>query len=116
MDDRECVALLQWALPLLGLRWLGFKNVRRQVCRRVTAHIAALGLDQASYRRLLEVDPAERRALDALCYVTISRFYRDRQLFDALRERLMPALAEIARSSERRVLSVWSAGCASGEE
>jgi chemotaxis protein methyltransferase CheR len=117
LNDAEYVELLQWALPRLGLRWEGFRNVRRQVCRRIAARIRELGLpDAASYRRRLESDPAEARVLDALCFVTISRFYRDRAVFDALRDTLVPRLAEdaIARGDVR--LRAWSAGCASGEE
>jgi chemotaxis protein methyltransferase CheR len=117
MNDRECVALLQWALPRLGLRWHGFTNVRRQVCRRVSARAAALGLpDAAAYKRRLEDDPSELAALDALCFVTISRFYRDRRTFDLLRHELLPALAEEALARGETVLRAWSAGCASGEE
>jgi chemotaxis protein methyltransferase CheR len=109
--SREIDALLQWALPRLGLRWQGFKNVRRQVCRRVASRIQELGLDVAAYRRRLEEDPDERRAFDALCFVTISRFYRDHRVFDALEHEFLPGLA-----AERRHLRAWSAGCASGEE
>src|SRR4030066_395782 len=35
MQDRECVALLQWALPRLQRPWAGFRKVRKQVCQRV---------------------------------------------------------------------------------
>src|ERR1700754_555065 len=110
MNDRECVELLQWALPRLGLRWRGFKNLRRQVCRRVQTHCSELGLDVAAYRRRLEQDPEELLALDALCFVTISRFYRDHRIFDALRGRLLPMLAEAAIARGEHVLRAWSAG------
>jgi chemotaxis protein methyltransferase CheR len=117
MNDRECVELLQWALPRLGLRWRGFKNLRRQVCRRIAGRVTELGLpDLASYRRRLEEDPDELLQLDALCFITISRFYRDRRTFDMLREPLIPSLAEAALARGERVLRAWSAGCASGEE
>lgn len=117
MDDRECVELLQWAMPRLGLRWRGFKNLRRQVCRRIAARIGELGLvDVASYRQRLEEDVDELRVLDSLCFVTISRFYRDRSVFDALRDTHLPRLAEAARARGDRVLRAWCAGCASGEE
>ena len=117
MNDRECVELLQWALPRLGLRWQGFKGLRRQVCRRMAGRMAELGLaDIASYRRRLEEDPDELRALDALCFVTISRFYRDRQVFDALRTTLLPERARAAAARGDSILRAWSAGCASGEE
>src|SRR5262249_27026248 len=54
--------------------------------------------------------------LDALCFVTISRFYRDRRIFDALRLTLLPRLAEGAARRGDPTLRIWSAGCASGEE
>ncbi|MCW5811217.1 MAG: chemotaxis protein CheR [Labilithrix sp.] len=115
MNDRECVALLTWALPRLGLRWRGFKDLRRQVCRRIIARAAELGVATADeYRARIEADPAELTRLDALCFVTISRFYRDAPVFDALRHTHLPRLAEAARA--RGTLRVWSAGCASGEE
>jgi chemotaxis protein methyltransferase CheR len=78
--DAECVDFLQWALPRLGLRWQGFRKVRRQVCRRVARRIAELGLaDADAYRLYLERNPQEWDALAELCRVTISRFWRDRR-------------------------------------
>jgi chemotaxis protein methyltransferase CheR len=70
----------------------------------------------AAYLERLEADPAERAMLDALCRVTISRFYRDHGVFDALREPLLPQVLEAARARGETALRVWSAGCASGEE
>ncbi|MHB8873639.1 MAG: CheR family methyltransferase [Myxococcaceae bacterium] len=111
MTDRECVELLQWALPRLGLRWRGFSNVRGQVCKRVGRRAKELGLGAEGYRQKVEGDPAERAVLASLCRVTISRFYRDRAVWDFLIRELLPKLA-----SSGRALRCWSAGCASGEE
>jgi chemotaxis protein methyltransferase CheR len=113
----ECVAFLQWALPRLGLRWAGYRKVRRQVCRRVARRIAALGLaDHAAYRAHLEAHPEEWHALRALTPVTISRFARDRAVFAALADDVLPALAAAARAAGRERVRAWSAACASGEE
>jgi chemotaxis protein methyltransferase CheR len=113
----ECVELLQFALPRLGLRWKGFHGLHRQVCRKIARRVAELGLaDLGDYRARLASDEREWRVLDALCAVTISRFYRDRGVFDALRTDLLPALASDAASRGERTLRAWSAGCASGEE
>lgn len=104
---------MQWALPRLGMRWRGFRRVRRQVCRRIRLRYRALGLaDLDAYRARLERDEAEWRVLDGLCRVTISRFFRNQRVFQQL-----PALAAAltARAGDR-ALRVWSAGCASGEE
>jgi chemotaxis protein methyltransferase CheR len=117
LSGGECVDLLQWALPILGLRWRGFRRVRRQVCKRVGRRIADLGLaDAGAYRERLAADPAERRVLDGLCRITISRFYRDRAVFDRLGDQVLPKLATLARRRGEATLRCWSAGCASGEE
>jgi chemotaxis protein methyltransferase CheR len=117
MRDADCVAFLQWALPQLGLRWPGFRKVRRQVCRRIEARLRDLGLsDTPAYRRHLESQVAEWRALGALCTVSISRFYRDSGVFDCLGSAVLPALAKAALERGAARLECWSAGCASGEE
>lgn len=116
MTERECVAFLDWALPELGLRARGFANVRRQVVRRVAHRARELGVDAAGYRALVERDATERATLDALCFVTISRFYRDASVFAALGREHLPRLAAAAIARGAGALSLWSAGCASGEE
>jgi chemotaxis protein methyltransferase CheR len=116
VDERDCTAFLQWALPQCDLRWPGFRKVRRQVCKRLKRRILELGLDDlAAYRRRLEVGPAEWRAFDECCHITISRFFRDIGVFEVLRKRVLPDTAtRIAH--ERRAARIWSAGCGSGEE
>jgi len=112
VTDTDCVAFLQWALPRLGLRWAGYRKVRRRVCKRIARRMRELGLCEAGrYRERLEADPSEWRALGTLCAIPISRFYRDREVFDALGAEVLPALARGAQH-----LECWSAGCASGEE
>jgi chemotaxis protein methyltransferase CheR len=115
--DAQCKALLAWALPRLGLRWAGFRNVRGQVQKRLLRRIRELGLpDVAAYRELLERDPSEWQVLDDASRVTISRFFRDREVFEGLRRDVLPALSAAARARGAAELRCWSAGCASGEE
>ncbi len=117
MTDRDCVRLLQWALPRAGLRWPGFRRVRRQVCKRISRRMAELGLpDAEAYRARLEADPDEWRVFDACCQISISRFWRDHRVFDALARRVLPDLAHAARNPQPAVVRAWSLGCGSGEE
>ena len=114
MTDADCVAFLQWALPRLDLRWPGFRKVRRQVCKRIARRMAALGLPGIeAYRAYLSAHQNEWAVLDGFCRITISRFYRDRAVFEHLAQDVFPALAASARSGP---VACWSAGCASGEE
>jgi chemotaxis protein methyltransferase CheR len=107
--------LLQWALPRLGLQWPGFKRVRRQVCRCIDARAKALRLaDVPAYRAYLETHADEWPRLDACCLISISRFGRDRPVFEYLADTVLPEL--IAARRDDATLQAWSAGCASGEE
>jgi chemotaxis protein methyltransferase CheR len=117
VSDPECVVFLRWALPRLGMRWPGFRRVRRQVCKRIGRRIRELALrDAEAYRAYLESVPEEWTRLDSLCRITISRLYRDRAVFDHLGEAVLPALAAAAVARGESTLRCWSAGCASGEE
>ena len=117
MRNEECVLFLQWALPQLNLRWKGFRRVRQQVCKRIQRRLKELELpDFNAYRFYLKTHPEEWLVLDSYCQITISRFYRDRAVFNYLGQVILPELAQLARFRGERQLRVWSAGCASGEE
>lgn len=114
MKDSDCVAFLQWALPRVGHRWPGYRKVRRQVCRRLARRIADLGLhDTWEYRDYLDAHDGEWASLEQLLPITISRFFRDRDVFDHLCGTLLPELCSLAAPGPVRI---WSAGCGGGEE
>jgi chemotaxis protein methyltransferase CheR len=117
VKDADCVDFLRWVLPQLGLRWPGFRKVRRQVCRRLRRRLELLDLATLEqYRLYLAHTPPEWPLLDGLCRITISRFYRDPEVFDRLCGPVLHALAEHVRRRGERVLAAWSAGCGCGEE
>jgi chemotaxis protein methyltransferase CheR len=90
--------------------------VRRQVERRIARRVGELGLGGLrAYRAYLETHADEWPALDDLCRVTISRFYRDRDVWDHLVAAVLPRCAAAAEA-EARAVDVWSAGCGAGEE
>lgn len=115
--DAACVAFLQWALPHLRMRWPGFRKVRSQVCKRVARRFKSLALPNlAAYRAYIEAHPGEWMLLDRLCRISISRFYRDRTVWEYLASDVLRSLAERATSQEEVEVRVWSIGCAGGEE
>src|SRR5512147_1934119 len=117
MTDQDCVLFLKWSLPQLRMRWNGFRRVRGQVCKRIDRRLHELGLeDAAAYRSLLEGNGDEWDVLDSLCRVTISRFYRDREVFQLLEQEVLVRLCEAAMAQGNTELRCWSIGCASGEE
>ena len=108
MTDLE--TFLAEALPLFGLSptALRRRNIRRRVMNRMESH----GIhDFRAYLSLLRRDPSEREELRPLLTVTISRFFRNRRVFETLSRHVLPPLA-----AKGRPVRAWSAGCASGEE
>lgn len=117
MRDTDGLAFLQWSLPRLGLRWRGFRKVRRIVYRRLERRLAELRLpDLAAYGAYLAAHADEWPMLDSLCRIPVSRFYRDRRLWEFLTAVVLPALAASAVERGRGEVRGWSAGCACGEE
>ena len=116
-SDSENVQFLQWCLPKLHLRWPGFRKVRRQVCKRLHGRLQELGLPTLeAYRAYLEDQPNEWATLETLCWINISRFYRDRSVFEHLTNEILPQLAERVIACRQSEILCWSAGCAGGEE
>lgn len=116
LADDEVVAFLREWLPRLGLRWRGFRKVRGQVRKRLGRRLMELGLtDLEAYAGRLEHDADERCELIRMARITISRFWRDRELFEVLGDEILPRAAALARAEHRPVRAL-SLGCASGEE
>jgi chemotaxis protein methyltransferase CheR len=117
MSENECIAFLQRCLPQLGMRWAGFRKVRRQVCKRIRCRITELELPGfQAYQDYLLSHAAEWDTLDSLCFITISQFYRDKKIFQTVSHQILPGLAKQVIAAHRSSLQIWSAGCCSGEE
>jgi chemotaxis protein methyltransferase CheR len=116
MSNAECTSFLQWALPHLNMRLAAFRKVRGQVCKRLKRRMSDLGLKGfPAYRARLDADPQEWSVLDRCCHITISRFFRDRGVFEALQKRVLPDIAKRAKQEDCDV-HCWAIGCAAGEE
>lgn len=117
MNNDGCINFLQWCLPKLHYRWNGFRKVRRQVCRRIKHRIKELDLSGIyEYQNFLEENEEEWNILDSMCYISISRFYRDKKVFQVIESLLFPFLANQALVENRAEINCWSVGCCSGEE
>jgi two-component system, chemotaxis family, CheB/CheR fusion protein len=68
----------------------------------------------AALKAFFAAVPAEVRALADDLLITVTRFFRDPEVFEKLEKEVIPALFE-DRSAED-VVRVWSVGCATGEE
>ncbi len=104
---------LRCVCPPLDLEWRKYR--RRTARRRVEARMEELGIGEfPEYARLLQHDPGEARGFADRSRVTLSRFFRERQRWEALGSRVLPEL--LRHGGEGSSLRAWSAGCCNGEE
>jgi chemotaxis protein methyltransferase CheR len=109
MDDRDFRRLLKE----LGLSWRGYRRVRKGVKKRIGRHMGQGGFETLdAYLEGLKRDDRLMNECRRLMTVSISRFFRDRNLWKLLQEEILPGLSALNATG----LKVWSAGCASGEE
>jgi chemotaxis methyl-accepting protein methylase len=101
------------AAPLLDLQWRRFKRggIKRKVERRITE----LGLSNfEDYLLKIKRDPEEKSCLSQILTVTITRFFRDKEVFDILENSIIPAILKNKKGKDE--FKIWSVGCANGEE
>jgi chemotaxis methyl-accepting protein methylase len=109
LSDKEFGILLD----RLNRPWAGYRKVRKGVKKRLRRHMLSIGCSTIEqYIEQLNRQPEAKRACEACLRVTISRFFRDHQLWQTMQTRILPSLL---RQFEPP-LRAWSAGCAGGEE
>jgi chemotaxis methyl-accepting protein methylase len=109
MDDDQFRILLGY----LQYSWTGYRKVRKGVKKRIQRHMQQLDCRSVTdYLKILDIEPGKRHECELLMTVSISRFFRDRRLWEMLKSRWLPDM--ITNGAEE--LKVWSAGCACGEE
>jgi chemotaxis protein methyltransferase CheR len=103
---------LREVAPLFGLQWRPFQ--RRGVKRKIERRIAEISLSNfEEYLLRIKEDPEEQKHLSKILTVTISRFFRDKEVFDTINYSIIPNLLKAKNQGE---LKIWSIGCTSGEE
>ncbi len=93
-------------------------DARDAVERRLAERLEALGLESfgqyAAYLRADERGPAEIERAAELVATNETYFFREQSQLRVFEQQVLPEL--LASCRQRRSLTVWSAGCSSGEE
>jgi two-component system CheB/CheR fusion protein len=83
--------------------------------RRLARRMALRRIDgQQNYLGLLKTDPDEVNALCEDALIHVSSFFRDPEVFEALRLRVFPEI--LKHKAEGAPIRIWVAGCSTGEE
>jgi two-component system CheB/CheR fusion protein len=83
----------------------------RRVERRIVLQKAG---DPDHYFRILQQNPGEVRALSEDLLISVTEFFRDPLVFDALKESVFPAI--LRERQPGQPIRVWVPGCSTGDE
>jgi chemotaxis methyl-accepting protein methylase len=110
-DEAGFEALARVISRVVGMTLEAYKD--KCLRRRIAVRMRACGTHTyADYQALLESTPAECERLKDALTINVTRFYRNRETWDYLRDRILP---DLVRARQGHV-TAWSAGCSSGEE
>jgi PAS domain S-box-containing protein len=86
-------------------------TLKRRIMRRMVVH----RFDELeNYVRFLKRNPREVQALVQDALITVTRFFREIEAFEALRKKVFPAF--LKHRARRTPILIWVPGCSSGEE
>ncbi|WP_289019492.1 CheR family methyltransferase [Desulfobacter postgatei] len=93
--------------------WKGYRKVRKGVKKRIRRHMQELNCRSArDYISIIAADKDQKSITESCLLVTISRFFRDRRMWEYLETTILPEFIKNVCDQ----IQVWSAGCACGEE
>ena len=111
LNEAPTSDLLQILLARTRVDFRDYKQTT--INRRIERRMVALNIQsEEEYTQFCRTNPSAVDALFKDLLISVTRFFRDKEAFEQLRD-LLPALIEKSGGDQVRV---WIAGCATGEE
>lgn len=83
--------------------------------RRIKVRMISSEIEQISkYVSFLDEDPLEALELNASLSINVTEFFRNQNPWDVFEQKVIPEISKSSNISD--VISIWSAGCAVGNE
>jgi len=106
-------AILTSIMNQIHVDFTGYKYTT--VTRRIGRRMSLLGYSaMVDYLSYLESNPAEAHLLSRELLIGVTRFFRDEEAFEALKNKVIPQLVEANQDS--KTIRVWVTACSTGEE
>jgi len=118
ISDDEFVQLRDFIYDKSGI----FVDIKRKYLfeSRFSKRLAELGLHTfADYVNYLKFDSKKSQELTKLFEMVTTNetsFFRDMKQLDAFRDHVLKSVIDAQRKAGKKELTIWSAGCSSGEE
>jgi two-component system CheB/CheR fusion protein len=112
-EEKPLAAILDLLRARTNVDFTHYKQttIQRRIQRRMTIRNLS---DPREYLKMLQADAAEVDSLYQDFLIRVTQFFRDPEAFEALKQKVFPALTQ--DRSDRSQLRLWVAGCSTGEE
>ncbi|MCY3413680.1 MAG: protein-glutamate O-methyltransferase CheR [Candidatus Heimdallarchaeota archaeon] len=110
-NEEELIKRLEAA----GIETNAYKH--RYLIRRIKARMSKLNITTyKEYMEIIKKSTLEIKELHESLSINVTRFFRNRDTFEVIRDEILPALIKNAKEQGRKEIKIWSAGCAVGAE
>lgn len=115
LSDDEFTAITELLMERRQFDLAQYKDrcIRRRIAKRLRA---CKVVDFSAYLQRLTIDRDELDTLLATISIHVSQFFRNPDTYRILEQKILPDLCQQAHAAGKTELTLWSAGCASGEE
>ncbi|MDD2703129.1 MAG: protein-glutamate O-methyltransferase CheR [Candidatus Omnitrophica bacterium] len=115
LSDKEVDSILAYIRRNKSVDLASYR--RTFVVRRLSGRMENVSAETGgAYLNILRDDPEEfGRFLETLS-INVTGFFRDPGVFEFLQKAVLPEFIRKKKAAGRRIMRIWSAGCASGEE
>lgn len=99
-------------------RNVDFRDYRnRCIKRRIATRMRSVGVESyAEYMKVLDTVKTEYEKLIDSLTINVTEFFRNPEVFTVFERSVLPDIIETKTGRKTKVVRIWSAGCASGEE
>ena len=113
ISDKDLQQIKESVLKNHGLDLSYFKPAF--LARRIHVRMKMLNMRSSSeYVNFLNSKPNEIGSLYDSLSINVTKFFRDKQVWQFFMQKIIPNLLEVIKSTD--TIRIWSCGCASGEE
>ncbi len=112
-EDQDFVKLFALLRTVSGIDFRNYKRatVQRRLARRMVLQQLQ---DVGQYLAFLQAHPEELCELQEDLLISVTRFFRDPEVFEGVRKELLPRVLRNRPPDQQ--IRVWVAGCSTGEE
>ena len=112
-ESPEFLEILRLLRTAAGIDFSQYRpnTLLRRIARRIVLQKAG---DADQYLQILRENPGEIQALSEDFLISVTEFFRDPPIFDALKEKVCTEI--LNRKQPGEAIRVWVPGCATGEE